>query len=78
MQNLEPVTPGEILKEEFLDPMGITISQLCRDTGLDESQVKGVISGELRITEGIGKTLCEYFGLSDGYWLRVQMSCDKR
>lgn len=78
MKNPKPVTPGEILKEEFLDPMKITISQLCRDTSLDESQIKGIIKGELKITEEVGKTLCKYFGLSDGYWLRVQGSYDRR
>ena len=72
------ITPGEILKEEFLDPMGITVYQLCKDTALSQVQIDEVIAGKRPITGEIDTALSEYFRLSPGYWGRMQASCDRR
>ncbi|MCT0212449.1 MULTISPECIES: HigA family addiction module antitoxin [unclassified Synechococcus] len=74
----EPVTPGEILKEEFLDPMGITAYQLCKATALSQTQVGEIIKGKRAITDETDAALSKYFGLSRGYWRRMQVSYDQR
>ena len=74
----EPITPGEILKEEFLDPLGITVYRLCQDTPLREDQVGAIIKGKRTITDETDAALCKYFGLSRGYWRRMQISYDQR
>lgn len=75
---MKPTTPGEILKEEFLEPMGIITLQLSIDTGLSQSEIHGIIEGNLAITDTIDSVLSKYFGLSRGYWLRLQDTCTKR
>ena len=75
---MKPTTPGEILKEEFLEPMGITTLQLSIDTGLSQREINRIIEGNLVITDTIDSVLSKYFGLSRGYWLRLQDTCTKR
>lgn len=74
----EPVTPGEVLKKEFLDPMSITAYQLCKDTGLGQTQVSEIIKGKRAITDETDAALSKYFGLSRGYWRRMQVSYEQR
>jgi addiction module HigA family antidote len=74
----EPVTPGDVLKEEFLDPMNITAYQLCKDTGLSQTQVSEIIKGKRAITDETDAALSKYFGLSRGYWRRMQVSYEQR
>lgn len=74
----EPVTPGEVLKDEFLDPMGITVYQLCKDTGLRQTQVGEILKGNRAITDETDAALSKYFGLSRGYWRRMQVSYEQR
>lgn len=82
--HIDPITgflmipPGQLLKEEFLDPMGITIEKLCNDTGLDASTVTAIIDGTELISLLADTKLCEYFGLSKGYWIRAQCSYELR
>ena len=72
------VTPGEVLKEEFLEPMGISVYQLCKDTGLRQTQVGEIIKGKRAITDETDAALSKYFGLSRGYWRRMQVSYEQR
>jgi hypothetical protein len=74
----EPVTPGDVLKEEFLDPMKITAYQLCKETGLGQTQVSEIIKGKRAITIETDAALSKYFGLSRGYWRRMQVSYEQR
>lgn len=64
---LAPVTPGELLKEEFLVPMGIARYRLAKETGIPAQRIGQIV---------LGRRLCRFFGLSDGYWLRTQMAYD--
>ena len=73
---LAPVTPGELLKEEFLEPMGITQYRLAKETGIPAQRIGQIVLGRRRVTVDTDLRLCRYFGLSDGYWLRAQMVYD--
>ena len=73
---LVPVTPGELLVEEFLDPMGISLHRLAQETGISEQSIKQMVLGQRPVTADIDFRLCRFFGLSDGYWLRAQAAYD--
>lgn len=73
---LEPVTPGELLKEEFLDPMGISQYRLAKEIGVPAQRIGQIVLGRRSITADTDLRLCKFFGLSDGYWLRAQAAYD--
>lgn len=73
---LDPVTPGELLKEEFLDPMGISQYRLAKEIGVPAQRIGQIVLGKRSITADTDLRLCRFFGLSDGYWLRVQAAYD--
>ncbi len=66
------VTPGELLKEEFLEPMGITQYRLAKETGIPAQRIGQIVLGKRRVTADTDLRLCKFFGLADGYWLRAQ------
>lgn len=72
----EPITPGEILLTEFLQPLGITPYRLAKATGLSQTRVGEVIRGERRITPDTALRLSKALGLSDRYWINVQVDYD--
>ncbi len=73
---IAPVTPGELLKEEFLDPMGISQYRLAKETGIPAQRVGQIVLGKRRVTADTDLRLCKFFGLSDGYWLCAQAAYD--
>ena len=73
---LSPVTPGELLKEEFLVPMGISQYRLAKETGIPAQRIGQIVLGKRRVTADTDLRLCRYFGLTDGYWLRAQVAFD--
>lgn len=73
---LDPVTPGELLKEEFLEPMGISQYRLAKEIGVPAQRIGQIVLGRRAITADTDLRLCKFFGLSDGYWLRVQAAYD--
>jgi antitoxin HigA-1 len=73
---IEPVTPGELLKEEFLEPLGISQYRLAKETGIPAQRIGQIVLGSRAITADTDLRLCKFFGLSDGYWLRVQAAYD--
>ena len=76
MKTLPPVTPGELLREEFLLPMGITQYRLAKETAVPPQRISEIISGKRSITADTDLRLCRFFGLSNGYWLRAQVAHD--
>ena len=58
--------------------MGITPYQLCKDTGLKQTQVSEIIRGKRAITDETDAVLCKYLDLSQGFWRRMQVSYDAR
>lgn len=73
---LAPVTPGELLLEEFLRPMGISQYRLAKEIGVPAQRIGEIVAGRRSITADTDLRLCRFFGLSDGYWLRAQVAHD--
>ena len=71
-----PVTPGELLLEEFLLPMGISKYRLAKEIGVPAQRIGEIVAGRRAITADTDLRLCRFFGLSDGYWLRAQAAHD--
>lgn len=71
---IAPVSPGELLKEEFLEPMGISQYRLAKETGIPAQRIGQIVLGKRRITTDTDLRLCRFFGLSDGYWMRAQIA----
>jgi antitoxin HigA-1 len=76
MRNIDPVTPGELLKEEFLEPMEISQYRLAKEIGVPAQRIGEIIAGNRSITADTDLRLCRFFGLSNGYWLRAQAAYD--
>ncbi len=76
MRKLKPVTPGEILLEEFLKPMGISQYRLAKEIGVPAQRIGDIVAGKRAITADTDLRLCRFFGLSNGYWLRAQGAHD--
>ncbi|MBN1516309.1 HigA family addiction module antidote protein [Candidatus Sumerlaeota bacterium] len=76
MKKLKPVTPGEILLEEFLKPMGLTRYRLAKEVGVPAQRISDIVNGKRAITADTDLRLCKFFGLSNGYWLRAQAAHD--
>lgn len=75
-ETIDPVTPGELLKEEFLEPMGISQYRLAKETGIPAQRIGQIVLGRRSITADTDLRLCKFFGLTDGYWLRAQAAYD--
>jgi len=69
-------TPGEILIEEFLKPMGLTQYRLAKEIGVSQRRIGEIIAGKRSITTDTGLRLSRFFGLSDGFWERLQIDYD--
>ena len=76
MRTVLPVSPGEMLEEEFLKPLGLTKYRLAKDIGVPAQRIGEIVSGKRAVTADTDLRLCRYFGLSDGWWLRGQASYD--
>jgi len=76
MGKLKPVTPGELLSEEFLKPMGISKYRLAKEIRVPAQRIGEIIAGKRGITADTDLRLCRFFGLSSGYWLRAQVAYD--
>ena len=72
------VHPGELLREEFLGPLGITPYRLAKDARLPQQRVNEIVNEKRGITAETDLHLCTYFGQTPGYWLRVQLAYDLR
>src|SRR5512139_2865186 len=75
-RKLKPLTPGELLLEEFLAPMGITQYRLAKEIGVPAQRIGEIVAGRRTITADTDLRLCRFFGLSNGYWLRAQAAYD--
>jgi addiction module HigA family antidote len=76
MRNIDPVTPGELLKEEFLEPMGISQYRLAKEIGVPAQRIGQIIAGKRSLTADTDLRLCRFFSLSNGYWLRAKAAYD--
>jgi addiction module HigA family antidote len=71
-----PTSPGEMLLEEFLKPLGISQRQLARDIRLPYRHVNDIINERRRVTPTIALRLTRYLGMSVGFWMNLQLAWD--
>jgi addiction module HigA family antidote len=76
MTALAPVHPGEVLLEEFLEPMGISQYRLAKDISVPPRRINEIVHGERAITADTGLRLARYFGTSERFWLNLQARFD--
>jgi len=71
-------TVGEILREEFLDPLGITAYRLARDIKVSTTTILEILNGKRKVTVETALRLAKYFGNSERFWLNLQNDIDLR
>ena len=76
MPKLKVVTPGELLREEFLKPMDLSQYRVAKEIGVPAQRIGEIVAGKRSITADTDLRLCKFFGLSNGYWLRAQAAHD--
>ena len=76
MSRLKNIHPGEILKEEFLLPMGISAYRLSKEIGIPQTRTSQIIKGKRRITADTALRLSKYFGTSAKFWMGLQNDFD--
>lgn len=72
----DPIHPGKVLLEDFLKPMGITQYRLAKTIGVPPRRINEIVHGTRRITTETGVRMSRALGLSDSYWVTMQMNYD--
>jgi addiction module HigA family antidote len=75
---LDPIHPGEILMEDFLQPLGISINRLARDIAVPPGRISTIVNGKRSITADTALRLGLYFEVSPELWLNLQTDYDLR
>ena len=75
-KKLPSIHPGEILREEFLDPLGISQYRLAKDTSVPPRRINEIVRGMRAITADTALRLARYFGTSEHFWLNLQIHYD--
>ena len=73
-----PITPGEILLEEYLKPMGISQNAMARAIGVSPRAINEIVHGRRSITPAMSIRFGAFFGQSDKFWHGIQVECDFR
>lgn len=76
MEKLANIHPGEILLEEFLQPLNISAYRLSKDTDIPQTRVSQIIKGKRKITADTALRLAYYFGTTAKFWLGLQDDYD--
>jgi len=76
MKKLKNIHPGEILKEEFLEPLDISAYRLAKETHLDQTRISEIIHKKRRITANTALRLAKFFGNTPQFWLGLQIDFD--
>ena len=75
---LEPIKPGEVLREDFMDQLGISINKLSRDLSVPPNRISEIVNGKRAITADTALRLQRYFGVEAQFWLNLQTEYDLR
>ena len=75
-RKLAPVHPGEILLEEFLNPLGISQYRLAKDISVSPRRINEIVRGQRSITADTGLRLARYFQTTERFWLNLQTRYD--
>ena len=74
----QPITPGEILLEEYLQPMGISQNAMARAIGMPPRAINEIVHGKRSITPRMSIRFGFFFGQSETFWHGIQVECDFR
>ncbi len=74
--NRIPTHPGEMLREEFLDPLGITQKELADSIKVPYQRINEIVYGKGGVTPSTALRLAKFFGMTEGFWLNLQMKFD--
>jgi len=73
---MEPIHPGEILIEEFLEPLGISQYRLAKDISVPPRRINEIVHGKRSITANTALRLARFFGTTERFWLNLQVRYD--
>jgi addiction module HigA family antidote len=76
MKKMKPIHPGEVLLEEFLEPMGVSQYRLAKDTSVPARRINEIVHGARGVTADTALRLGRYFGTSAQFWLNLQTHFD--
>ena len=76
METIPPIHPGEILMEEFLEPLEVSQNRLAVAIGVPPRRINEIVHGKRRITADTALRLARYFGTTDRFWLNLQTYYD--
>lgn len=74
----EPISPGEILLTEFLEPLGISQYRLAKATGLSQTRIGEIVRGKRAITTETALRLSKALGTDDRFWINIQTDYESR
>ena len=72
----KPIHPGEILREEFLKPMGVSAYRLAKDIGVPVNRITAIVNEARNVSPETALLMSRYFGLSDSLWVNLQAHYD--
>ena len=76
MATIAPIHPGEVLLEDFLEPLGVTQHRLAVSIGVPPRRINEIVHGKRRITADTSLRLSRFFGTTDRFWLNLQTRFD--
>ena len=77
-RKLDPIPPSEILYEDFMKPLGVSINALAREIAVPPNRISDIVNGKRSITADTALRLGKYFGVSPEIWLNLQVDYDLR
>jgi addiction module HigA family antidote len=75
-KTIKPIHPGEILREEFLEPMGLTPYRLAKDIKVPLTRIAAILGGARGLSADTALRLSRYFGMSERFWINLQANYD--
>lgn len=78
LKALDPIPPGEILLEDFMKPLGISINRLARDIAVPPGRISAIVNGKRAITADTAMRLGRFFGTSPEVWMGLQADYELR
>ena len=75
---LDPITPGDVLRDDFMEPLDISINRLARDLSVPPNRISEIVNGKRSISADTALRLQRYFGVEAQFWLNLQTEYDLR
>jgi len=73
---MNPIHPGEILMEEFLEPLGVSQYRLAKDISVPPRRINEIVHGKRSVTADTALRLAKFFGTTERFWLNLQVRYD--